>query len=107
MGGFGCLIRCGTYLVGGALGTWRRELSLKILGPCDIHFGGWIPDLRTPRLRSIIHGCLVVDLDTYVEEKHWNVVTTLEHMLKNVDMQDIFELLESYGFDQNLRLPCL
>jgi hypothetical protein len=38
------------------LGTWRRALSPKSMGPCDIHLGGWILDLRMLGLRSILHG---------------------------------------------------
>jgi hypothetical protein len=38
------------------LGTWRRAFGPKRMGPCDIHLGGWILDLRMLGLRGILHG---------------------------------------------------
>jgi hypothetical protein len=55
-GGVSYSIKGGNYLGGGVLGTWRRALSPKRLGPCDIHLGGWTLDLRMFGLRSILHG---------------------------------------------------
>ena len=55
-GGVGFLIRRGTYLGGGALGTWRRAFSPRSIGPCAIHLRGYTLDSRTLGLRSILLG---------------------------------------------------
>lgn len=51
-----CLIRRGTYLEGGALGTQRRALSLRSTRPCDIHLESKTLDPMMPRLSNMLHG---------------------------------------------------
>jgi len=68
MWGVNCLIRCGTYLKGGALGTWRRTLNAYSMGPCERIEDTWVEEHTSWRL--------VVDPNKYVEEKYWSIVTT-------------------------------